>query len=171
MFYVNPAEEVAIGYLLFFYITCGYLPLQSIIQNMKRSFTLLLLAGSALLSCKQNDPVPVTDIETAGAFMQDIWKLDFDKAEKLMLKDDMNDQLFNRFEQHMKAKKKEELDKYKNADFIINDNKSLNDSVSIINYSGSYNKAEKTDLKLVRKNGHWFVDLKYTLAQTDSTQK
>ncbi|MES2850130.1 MAG: hypothetical protein V4685_13815 [Bacteroidota bacterium] len=138
---------------------------------MKHKKLFFIGISSILLSCNSGEKTPATDIETAGAFMQDIWKMDFDKAEKLILKDETNNQVFSRFEQYMKAKPATELDKYRTAEFIINDTKPINDSVSIINYSGSFNKAEKTDLKLVRKNDRWLVDIKYTIPQTDSTQK
>jgi hypothetical protein len=139
---------------------------------MKHPIILLSIISSILFSCSgDGNKAPETDIETAGVFMQHIWKLEFNKAEKLLLKDETNNQVFNRFEQYLKARPKEELDKYKTAGFIINDTKPLNDSVSIINYSGSFNKAEKTDLKVVRKNGQWLIDIKYTIPQTDSTQK
>jgi hypothetical protein len=141
------------------------------LMKNKLKISLTFLISVFIFSCQQNESSPTTDIETAGAFMQDIWKMDFDKAEKLLLKDETNNQVFSRFEQYMKAKPATELDKYKNAEFIINDTKPINDSVSIINYSGSFNKQEKTPLKLVRKNNKWLVDIKYTIPQTDSTQK
>lgn len=130
---------------------------------------MLCIAVSIFFSCNNPSTSPETDIETASVFIQDIWKLEFNKAEKLLLKDETNNQVFSRFEQYFNARPKEELEKYKNATFIINDTKQLNDSVSIINYSNNFNKAEKTDLKLVRKNGQWLVDIKYTIPQTDST--
>jgi len=138
---------------------------------MKHPIVLLSIISSILISCGGNNKAPETDIETAGAFMKNIWAMEFAKAEKLLLKDETNNQVFNRFEQHLKSRPKEELDKYKTADFIINDTKVLNDSVSIIVCSGSFNQSEKTNLKLVRKNNQWLVDLKYTVPQTDSTQK
>ncbi len=88
---------------------------------MKHKKLFFISICSILFSCNSGEKTPATDIEIAGAFMQNIWKLDFDKAEKLLLKDETNNQVFSRFEQYMRAKPKEELDKYKNADFIIND--------------------------------------------------
>ena len=137
---------------------------------MIRKILLPFAAGIILSSCNSNNG-PETDIETAGAFIKNIWKLDFNKAETMLLKDETNNQVFSRFEQFFKARPMAELDKYKNADFIINDTKEPNDSVHIINYSSRFNKEEKTDLKLVRKNNRWLVDLKYTIPQTDTTQK
>lgn len=135
----------------------------------KQKLSWLFIFSAFIFSCNNSSTSPETDIETASVFIQDIWKLEFNKAEKLLLKDETNSQVFSRFEQYFKARPADELEKYKNATFIINDTKPLNDSVSIINYSNNFNKTEKTDLKLVRKNGQWLVDLKYTIPQTDST--
>lgn len=139
---------------------------------MKHTFFLfIIIASSILFGCGSNNKEPETDIETAGVFMQNIWKLNFTDAEKFLLKDETNNQVFSRFEQYFRARPKAELDKYRDATFVINDTRQLNDSVSIINYSAAFNKTEKTDLKLVRKNNQWLVDIKYTVPQTDSTQK
>lgn len=136
----------------------------------KQKFYLLFPVLLILFSCNSGSSIPSTDIEAASQFVQDIWKSDFKKAEKLLLKDEVNDQIFDRFEEHFKTRPKEELEKYKNASIILNDVKPLNDSVSIINYSNSFNKAEKTDLKIIRKNGQWLVDLKYTIPHADTKE-
>lgn len=138
---------------------------------MNRILAAAFCISIILFSCNSGEKPPETDIETAGTFIKSIWQLQFNKAEKLILKDEINLQVFNRFEQYMKARPKEELEKYRTADFIINDTQETNDTVHIINYSGSFNKAEKTALKLVRQNNQWLIDLKYTIPQTDSTQK
>lgn len=134
----------------------------------KQKLYLLFSIPIIFFSCTLNQSVPSTDIEAASQFVQDIWHSDFKKAEELLLKDEVNNQIFDRFEEHFKTRPKEELEKYKNASIILNDVKPLNDSVSIINYSNSFNKAEKTDLKLIRKNGQWLIDLKYTIPHADT---
>lgn len=138
---------------------------------MKQKLILFFAVALIIFSCNSKNTLPETDIEAASQFVQDIWQSDFAKAEKLLLKDEKNNQIFDRFEEHFKTRPKEELEQYKKATIILNDVKQLNDSVSIINYSNSFNKVEKTDLKIVRKNGLWLVDLKYTIPQTDTDQK
>lgn len=138
---------------------------------MKRSLFLLLFPV-IIYSCGGNSGgLPATDIEAANQFIQDIWKSDFIKAEQLLLKDETNKQTLDGFEVYFKRRPPEELEKYKKATIILNDVKQLNDSVSIINYSPDFNKTEKNELKIVRSGGQWLVDLKYTIPQTDSTQK
>jgi hypothetical protein len=118
-----------------------------------------------LLSCNSNTKQnPVTDIEVATAFIQAILDNDLKTAEKYLLVDETNQQYFQSFHSQYQTKNKSELEKYKTADIIINTLKPQNDSVTIINYSNSYKKDIKTQLKAVRKNGQWLIDLKYTFA-------
>jgi hypothetical protein len=115
--------------------------------------------------------LPSTDIEAANQFVQNIWQSDFKKAEKLLLPDETNKQTLDGFAVYFKRKPKEELEKYKNATLILNNINPLNDSVSIVNYSPSFNKTEKNELKLVRKNNQWLIDIKYTIPQTNINQQ
>ena len=59
---------------------------------------------------------------------------------------------------------KEELNKYKNADIIVNEVSNVNDSITIVNYSNSYKKEVKTKVKMVKISGKWLVDFKYTFS-------
>lgn len=141
-------------------------------MNIKSKALLLLFVSAAIFSCGGgNNKMPETDIEAANQFVQDIWQSDFKKAEKLLLLDETNKQTLDGFAVYYKRKPKEELEKYKNATLILNNVNPLNDSVSIVNYSPSFNKTEKNELKLVRKNGQWLIDLKYTIPQTDNNQQ
>ncbi len=131
---------------------------------MKHFFYLLLSCTSVLFSCSAGDNMPDTDLEVARSFIRSIQQSDFKQAEKFLLKDETNNQYFTRFEEHFNAQPAAELDKYKNADIIINEMEPVSDSVTIINYSNSFNKAEKNKLKMIRVDGHWLVDLKYTFS-------
>ena len=140
---------------------------------MKQKILLLIFIGTSavIFSCQSDQSLSSTDIEAANQFVQDIWQSDFKKAEKLLLIDETNKQTLDGFAVYYKRKPKEELEKYKNAILILNSVNPLNDSVSIVNYSPSFNKAEKNELKLVRKNNQWLIDLKYTIPQTDNNQQ
>lgn len=121
---------------------------------------------SFALSCSSNEQKPpVTDIEVATAFIRNILDNNFKSAEQYLLKDDMNRQYFDRFEQQYHSREKDELAKYKAADILINNIDNSSDSVHIVDYSNTYRKDVKTKLKLVWVEGKWLVDLKYTSAQ------
>lgn len=131
---------------------------------MKQKFCLLLSCTIFFFSCNTNDGLPNTDVDVAREFIKDIQQSDFKQAEKLLLKDETNKQYFDRFETHFKTRPKEELEQYKNADIIINEMSNVSDSVTVVNYSNSFNKNEKNKIKVVKVNGQWQVDLKYTFS-------
>jgi len=56
------------------------------------------------------------------------------------------------------------LEYYRNADIIINEISTVSDSVSIVNYSTSFLRNKSNKLKMVKVNGQWLVDLKYTFS-------
>jgi len=117
-----------------------------------------------LLSCNSKKTIPNTDIDVARAFIKDILEDNFTDAETFLLKEETNKEYFDVFQKEYKNLDKTELENYKNADIIINEISNVNDSVTIINYSNSYKKDKNQKVKMVKVNGQWLVDLKYTFS-------
>jgi hypothetical protein len=136
---------------------------------MKFNFLVAATWIALLSSCSQTK-VPNTDLDVARAFINDILSNNFNAAEKLVMKDtinineDTNKQYFDLFKKEYESKSKEELENYRNADIIINEISTVSDSVSIVNYSTSFLRNKSNKLKMVRVNGQWLVDLKYTFS-------
>ena len=131
---------------------------------MKLTFLLSLIFCLAISSCNNEKKSTNTDIEVARVFIKDILESNFKDAETFVLKEETNQQFFELFKKEFESKSKAELESFKNADIIINEISPLNDSVSIINYSNSFKKDKSNKLKMVRINGQWMVDLKYTFS-------
>ena len=126
---------------------------------------MLFMLAAVVVSCNsKTKKEPVTDTEVATTFVRDLLDNDFKEAEKYLLKDDINMQIFERFKKQYSGKDKAILEKYKQADIIVNETSYVTDSVYIFNYSNSYSRTDKTILKLVRINNKWLVDLKYTFS-------
>ena len=126
---------------------------------------MLFMLATVVFSCNsKTKKEPVTDTEVATTFVRDLLDNDFKEAEKYLLKDDINMQIFERFKKQYSGKDKAILEKYKQADIIVNETSYVTDSVYIFNYSNSYSRTDKTILKLVRINNKWLVDLKYTFS-------
>lgn len=117
---------------------------------------------TALYSCSGGHTVPNTDMDVARAFIKDVLDNDFKDAKNLVLDEDINNQYFDLAKKEFESKNEGELKKYKDADIIINELKNVNDSVTILNYSNSYKKEAKNEIKVVKVNGRWLVDLKHT---------
>lgn len=130
------------------------------IKNLLCGFALIALA----VSCNTAAPKqPVTDTEVATAFIRAVLDNDFTTAEKYLLKDDTNQQYFATFKHQYQSQNEAELAKYKAADIVINEIKSESDSVHFVDYSNTYKRESKNNLKLKWVNGQWLIDLKYTL--------
>lgn len=132
---------------------------------MKVKLFIAILTIMVLTSCNNTRKNPTTDIDVARSFIKDLLENDFKGAKEFLLDEEMNNQYFELSKKEFESKSKEVLEKYKESDIIINELKSVNDSVSVVNYSNSFNKEKKYLLKVVRQNGKWMVDLKYTFQQ------
>jgi hypothetical protein len=131
---------------------------------MIRKILLLLIASALFYSCGDNKTtVSNTDIDVARAFIKDILSNNLKEADNYILKDETNKEYFDLIERKYKTMPKDELENYKNADIIVNEISNVSDSVTIVNYSNSYKK-EANKVKMVRINGQWLVDLKYTFS-------
>ena len=132
---------------------------------MKWPLAYLIAVCSFFLSCNNDkNSTPLTDTDVATAFIRDILDNNPDAAAQYLLADESNRQYFQIIREQYLKKDKAELQKYKNADIIINEISNVTDSISIVNYSNSYDRSLKNKLKLVRKDGKWQVDLKYTFS-------
>ncbi|MDB5279287.1 MAG: hypothetical protein JWR61_4242 [Ferruginibacter sp.] len=132
---------------------------------MKIKSFIIFLVIAACASCNNSRTVPNTDIDVARAFIKDVLDNNFAEAKSLVLDEDINNQYFDLSRKNFEEKNKEELKKYKESDIIINELKNVNDSVTIVNYSNSYKKDMRNEIKVVKVNGKWLVDLKHTFQE------
>ena len=118
-----------------------------------------------LLSCGgNNENKVISETETATSFIRAIQNDDFKEAEKYLLKDETNLQLMGRFEQFYHKKDKAELEQLKKSDIIINEIENVSDTLAIVNYSNTYKKEIRNKVKVLRINGKWQIDFKYTIS-------
>ena len=109
--------------------------------------------------------MPDTDIGVAKEFITDLHKGNFKEASQLLLPEENNIQLLERYQDYFKAWPTDKLEYFKNTDvLIINEISPVNDSVTIVNYTTNYKKEEKNKVKVVRANGRWLIDFKYTFS-------
>ena len=132
---------------------------------MNRKLLFIIILFATLSACNsETKKTPVTDVEVATAFVRDILDNKFDEAGQFLLKNDTNNQIFERFRGQYSTKDKKILEQYKAADIIVNEISYVTDSICIFNYSNSYSKDVKTKLKVVRFDQKWLIDLQYTFS-------
>ncbi len=135
---------------------------------MKMKLFIAVFAVVSMISCNSKKNYPTTDIDVARSFIKDILENNYKDAKTFVLNEDMNNQYFDLSKKEFEGKSKEELKLYKNADIIVNEIKNLNDSVTVVNFSNTYKRNIKNEVKVIKVNGEWFVDLKHTFQQAIS---
>ena len=134
---------------------------------MIKNYLTLIILAAIIFSCSNSDKkkTAVTQIDVANAFVRSLLDNNFTEAEQYLYKDETNSQIFERFKKQYSGKDKATLEKYKEAQIIVNETSMVKpDSIFIFNYSNSYSRADTTILKLVRIDNKWLVDLKYTFS-------
>ncbi len=124
-------------------------------------------------ACNSNNnetPASENDVDAARNFIQSALHGDYRKARTFILTDSMNTQYLDAFERNYQLRmSQEDKSGYRKASINIHAVNQLNDSVSIINYSNSYKK-QNDSLKVIKSNGQWLVDLKYSFSSPNSLQ-
>jgi hypothetical protein len=123
------------------------------------SLTLVILFVCSCNNHKHEGPT--TALDTGREFIRASLDGDFPAAEKLILPEDENLQLFQSYKLYYERLPEEKKKRYKDADYKINKYIDLNDSTSIINYSNDYMN-KPMEIKIIRQNKEWKIDFKYT---------
>lgn len=129
-----------------------------------------LIATSTLFACNETKEKanPSTALDTGREFIRASLDGNFEEASSLLLQDQQNMEMFQSYKIFYDKLPAEKKQGYKEASYEINKYTDVNDSMSVINYSNSY-MHQPMDIKVVRVNGKWMIDFKYTSA--DSTNK
>lgn len=116
-------------------------------------------------SCEQPQGFvePEDPLDAGREFVRATLDGNFEKA-ALYVNEDIEDKdLFSRYEIFMKKQPKEIKLQFKSASIIINHVNTISDSVTIMNFANSYSN-KPTDLKILKQNNKWRVDLSYTFS-------
>ncbi len=135
------------------------------LKNMVKRFLIFVTLIGLVYSCNQQKEVrPQTAIDTGREFIRASLDGKFDAAEKLLLKDTQNIELFESYKTYYSRLAEDKKQNYKSASYNINKYQDVDDSTVIINYSNSYMN-KPMEIKLVRRNNEWDVDFKYMYSE------
>jgi Domain of unknown function (DUF4878) len=127
------------------------------VKNIFSAFLLSII----LISCHSKNDNPTTALDTGRLFIRTTLDGNFNDAEDLLYKDTVNTEMYDSYKEFFKRLPDETKDNYKQSDYTINKYTDLNDSTAIINYSNSYMN-KPMEIKVIRINGQWKIDFKYT---------
>ncbi len=135
---------------------------------MKNYIFIFLSIATMTVSCANSPEIRKTDpLESGRGFIEASLQGDYNLAQKYLLQDSTNLEYFNGLKDFSSKRSKEEKEGYKNANILIDSSTRLSDSVAIISYSNTY-KMKPAKLKMVRRNGEWLVDFKYSFIDSTS---
>ncbi len=133
--------------------------------------SLFLFIALLFFSCNSNDEnselISENDADAARNFIRSALDGRWDDARKFMLQDSINLQLLERTVDMYHMQPKEEKRSYRESTIRFYNTREVSDSISIINYSNTY-KNVRDSLKVVRTNGKWLIDLKYSLLASNA---
>ena len=131
------------------------------IASLSCVFLILLSACNEV----NNKRKPGDALEAGRYFIDASLKGDYKEAKKYLLADSINLMYFERISDFYNKMKPGEKDGYKNANIIISSDgiQNVSDSITIINYSNSF-KNKPSKIKVIKVNGEWLVDFKYTFS-------
>ncbi len=130
-------------------------------MTMVKKILSFVLLFAFIISCNnKKEDRPATALDTGRAFIRASLNGDFETAEQLLLKDTLNQELFESYKLTYSRLPDEKKKNYKAASYDINKYLDLDDSTTIINYSNSYMN-KPMEIKIVRRNKEWGVDFKY----------
>jgi hypothetical protein len=118
---------------------------------------------------KADVPTSENDVDAARNFIKAALEGHYDEARQLVVKDSFNtawiDLLKRNYQEHMSLGDKAG---YREASINIHQVQSINDSITVINYSNSFKK-QADSLKIIRQKGAWLVDLRYSFPTSTDT--
>ena len=128
---------------------------------MKR-FTIPVISFLLLSSCSQSFK-PAEDAQDAGReFIRASLDGNYEKASFYLYPDSTNNMLFDKWKKDHERLDHEEQKKYRDADILPVDIRTVNDSTTSYTYANSYKK-DTTTIRIVRIEGKWLVDFKEIL--------
>jgi hypothetical protein len=103
--------------------------------------------------------------DAARNFIRSVLDQDFEKARTMIIPDSLNNQYLDLTERQFKKMGKADKYHYRKSTIQNYTTRMVNDSVIIAYYTNSHTRISDS-IKLVKQNGEWLVDLKYTFPET-----
>jgi len=129
--------------------------------------TILLLIITMLASCssEENYPPVENSLDAGRQFIDAVYKGNFKRAGMLMLDEPKNKQLLkDRLEDDFHKRSSQDRNELKQSSItILTSEEVVKDSVTIINFINTYDNKPAV-LKVIKQNGSWLIDLKYTFS-------
>jgi len=110
----------------------------------------------------QKEQASENEVDAARNFIRAALDGKWNQAKNFMLADSTNTALLQTAEEAYQQMGLQEKRGYREANITFYDTRQVADTLAIVQYANTYKK-QRDSLKIVRQNGQWLVDLKYSL--------
>ena len=155
--------------LVIYYSCFPFLHYSFTLHPMKGLLIISLFLMAFFSSCRNNttDRSDTTstsenDVDAARNFIRLFLDGDLEKARSMLVTDSLNSQIFDAYERIYNNRNQLDKKGYKGSSIQIHSVRTINDSISVVSYSNSFKKIVDS-LKVMKDNGAWKIDLKYSL--------
>ena len=130
---------------------------------MRRLIAVFTIFIALFFSCKSKQEYhrPTDPTETGRDFIQFALEGKMQDEKQFILPGADNERLFDKIVSDYERTTPEEKDQYRKATIHVFKFSQIDDSTAIMNFENSYKK-KRNEIKLVKTNGQWWVDFKYT---------
>lgn len=125
---------------------------------------LALIAGLAW-GCNAPYHKPEDPTEAGRDFINATLKANYGVADEYILRDALNENIYKRYKEAYNNLPDTVKQGYKSASTIFYNVQRVDDSTTIITFANSY-KDKRSNLRMVRNKGEWWVDFAYTFTDT-----
>ena len=128
--------------------------------NCFQGLVILLVLSGCMQAENKSDTSASSDIDAGRKFVRAALDGKFDQAQTYLLSDSLN---LNYLEVAARSYEKlstADKESYRGASIVVHENRSINDSTTLLIFSNSF-KNDKDTLRVVRKENKWVVDLAY----------
>lgn len=130
---------------------------------------LLFLALLPMISCNNSNDQKTgqaeSDLDAASMFIRAALDGKYDEARQMMLPDSTNQNRMDITERSYSHMSRADQRSYRESTIHIFDTRKVNDSTTVVIYSNSF-RNKQDSVKVIRRDGKWMVDFKYTFEGT-----
>jgi hypothetical protein len=126
-----------------------------------RTAGLFLMVATVACNQPAGYTKPDDGLDAGREYIRAVLDADYEKAELYIPHISDDRKFFDRYKEYMRQRSAEELHGLKESSIIVNKVEPEGDTAVIIRYSNSYAKKSQ-DVRMVRRDGEWWIDFKYT---------
>ena len=132
-----------------------------------KELTILVVLSGCMQAENKSATLASSDIDAGRKFVRAALDGKFDQAQGYLLVDSLNLNYLEVAARSYNKLSNADKESYKGASIVVHENRSINDSTTLLIFSNSF-KNDKDTLRVIRRENKWVVDLAYLFLHQDN---